>query len=147
MLTFSFSSSFIFKVLFLLSQWLWALWMHQRDLIAEIPLNSDCRILCHFPRNANSTNHHNSELSLHCSTQHANNNTWSRLMYIWNKSVKHQQYNTTLYSRFKVLYLSLFIIFIHTMKLTPTYGICDAVRSPFTLVVEFLSLLQHNLCK
>lgn len=30
MLTFSFSSSFIFKVLFLLSRWLRALWTHQR---------------------------------------------------------------------------------------------------------------------
>lgn len=39
MLTFSFPSSFILKVLFLLSCWLRALWKHQRDLIAEIPLN------------------------------------------------------------------------------------------------------------
>lgn len=39
MLTFSFSSSFILKLLFLLSCWLRAFWKHQRDLIAEIPLN------------------------------------------------------------------------------------------------------------
>lgn len=39
MLTFSFSSSFIFKALSLLSRWLRALWMRRRDLIAGIPLN------------------------------------------------------------------------------------------------------------
>lgn len=39
MLTFSFSSSFIFKVLFLRCQQRWASRMHHEDLIAENLLN------------------------------------------------------------------------------------------------------------